>query len=567
MTEMLRSVKRDLGGGDGGPPGQDVLQATLLRFFKSGLVPSFTELKYVCYGVTVPVGKDQLRVIDQQPLLDGLVTMVSQRESQPKQFRRCYQGLLTGYFGFDWYGEPGDSAIDNWTVLRGYLHDRLKPTLQAAATRGGVPDWLHTLNAHHNLLTDDPCSRYAQALSRGDSAQLRDVCTGLGIAGSSWVWSDALMAYVRLVCEARDGGFRKGLNGILDLVNGRADIKLPAVLAVTATALSVARYASCVEKPEHADLRDTCVYWIGNPWLKRTAWDAHVNDEPARQMVDGWLKRQLIKDFFELLAQDGSAELGRLQYWLKWEPHITDMWFVLGADARNNRTPEFAELRKRMAGRDRSLGDTTDQNNAFVMRIGPLLVIEFGVTNNACFVFAASDFRQSLDASSLSVHVLKQRLHSTKLSHTPGWAYRFDQALKKKLESVPASKGVLKPSVGRPTRPVKTESSEWESYRNKHLADRAAVRPSPLPTVKQASVSPHVISTNINRRSMTQSEFDVIQRLCAQHNIEIEDNRLKKGALWILAPNRKGRLGLSSLLDRYGFRYVEGKGFWLKDEE
>jgi len=500
-------------------------------------------------------------------LLDGLLHLVSQREAQPKQFRRCYQGLLAGYFGFDWYAETGEVAIGNWTDIREFLRERLKTTLKASASRSGVPDWLQTLNSHHNLLTEDPCSSYARGLVRGDSTKLKEVCDGLGIASSSWVWSDALMAYVRLVCEQEDRGFKKGLDGVLDLLNGRGDIKLPPVLAMNASALSVVRYASCAEKTEHPALRDTCVQWIGNPWLKRTAWDAHVKNEPARQMVDGWLKRQLIKDFFELLAQDGSAELGRLRYWLKWEPHIADMWFVLGSDARRNRTPEFAELRKRMAGRDRSLLDSTDQNNAFVMRIGSLLVIEFGVTNNACFVFAASDFSQSLDQASFSVHVLKQKLHATKLSHTPGWPYRFDQALKMKLESVPASKGTLKPSVVRPIRPVQDESSEWESYRNRHLSERASVpRTAKAPTIQALVPSPGV-STNTSTKRMSQSDFNMIKTMCVQHGIEWEDHRSKNGALWIVITDPRKRLGFATLLGRFGFKYADGKGYWLKDTE
>ena len=70
-------------------------------------------------------------------------------------------------------------------------------------------------------------------------------------------------------------------------------------------------------------------------------------------MVEGWLKRRLIKDFFELLARDGAADLRRLNYWLKWEPEISDMWFLLGEDARRNKTEAFLSVRKRMAGRDR----------------------------------------------------------------------------------------------------------------------------------------------------------------------------------------------------------------------
>ena len=546
MTEALHRLRHDLGADGGRPPGADLLRTSLNQFVKSRQVSSFTELKYVCYGVTVPVGQDQWRIIDKPVLFNQLLDLVKNNATQPKQFRRCYQGLLSGYFGFDRYAQSGTEANHNWLCLRSYLSDRLGTTLQVSAQRGMTPDWLKTLHAHQNLLTSDPCSRYADGLVRGDSGELKEICTGLGISGSSWVWQDALMAYMRMVCAGSDTHFLQGLTRLLDLVDGRADITLPAALATQATAMVVIRYSECANKPEHAVLRDTCLHWIGNPWLKRTAWDAHVNHEPARQMVNGWLKRRLITDFFELLALDGAANLRRLSYWLKWDPQITDMWFVMGANARDNHSAPFMELRKRMSGRDRVLNDSNHQNNAFVMRIGQLLVIEFGVTGNACYVFAASDFRTSLDRKLFTIAELKQKTTATRLSHMSHWESRFDYELHRLLQSVPMSKGVL--STPAPTPTAQRTNQTWVK--------------TPAPFVPAVlSVEPQTV-----RPQLTQDVFNSIQVLCQQHGVEWENNLPKKGALWILIPDRRQRVGFSSVLERYGFRYTEGKGFWIKDE-
>ena len=59
-------------------------------------------------------------------------------------------------------------------------------------------------------------------------------------------------------------------------------------------------------------------------------------DDEAREMILGWLRRRLIKDFFELLSEDRAAEPRRLNYWLRFEPAIEDMWFVLGSQARRS---------------------------------------------------------------------------------------------------------------------------------------------------------------------------------------------------------------------------------------
>ncbi len=550
MTEALRSLQRDLGGDGGRPPTDDLLKSSLQKFFKTQQVASFTELKYVCHGVTVPAGKDQWRLIDKPVLFNELLHLVSGYDAQPRQFRRCYQGLLTGYFGFDRYATAGSDAVGNWQHLRSYLNDHLLPTRKAAKARGTVPDWLQTLHDHKNLLTDDPCSRYAKGLSRGDATELKDICSGLGIEGSSWVLQDALMGYVRVVCAFTDTKFLSELTRLLDLIDGRGEITLPAALAIQATALVVIRYCTCASQPEHAGLRDTCIHWIGNPWINRTAWDAHVNHEPTRQMVNGWLKRRLIKDFFELLAQDGSADLRRLNYWLKWEPKITDMWFVLGTNARDNHSAPFMELRKRMSGRDRVLNDSNHQNNAFVMRIGQLLIIEFGVTGNACYVFAASEFRTSLDRRIFTIAELKQKALATRLSHMSYWEGRFDYELRRLLQSVPLSKGEL--LAGYPVSP-RPALVTLPTLPTQALRENTA----PAPMVNQKSERQHV----------PQSELNSVFTLCASHGIEWEDNRPNAGALWILIPDRNTRVGFAAVLDRHGFRYKEGKGFWLKGED
>ena len=547
MTEALRSLKRDLGGTGDRPPTDDLLKSSLKKFFQTRQVTSFTELKYICYGLTVPAGKDRWQLINKPILFNELLGFVTGYEAQPRQFRRCYQGLLTGYFGFDRYTNAAGDSVGNWQHLRGYLNDRLLSMRKAAKARGTIPDWLQTLYDHKNLLTDDPCSRYAKGLTRGDATELQQACTGLGIAGSSWVWQDALMGYVRMACAFADAKFLDELTRLLDLIDGRGAITLPAALAIQATAMVAIRYCGCASQPEHAVLRDTCIHWIGNPWINRTAWDAHVNHEPARQMVNGWLKRRLIKDFFELLAQDGSADLRRLNYWLKWEPQITDMWFVMGGNARENHSAPFMELRKRMAGRDRALNDSNHLNNAFVMRIGPLLVIEFGVTGNACYVFAASDFRTSLDRKHFTIADLKQRISAKRLSHQSYWEGAFDHELRRLLQSVPMSKGVLTTTM--PTSAVqKPNSARVESHDPLGNSVRSTNAPPPRPP-------------------KTQEIINIIQFMCQQHGVEWENNLPKNGALWVLIPDRRKHVALASVLDRYGFRYAEGKGFWIKDEK
>ena len=583
MTEVLKQIRRDVGGDAMDKPDDNRLQKTLNSFARKQKVNSFNELKYVCYGITVPLGDEQWRIIDREPLFKAVLSLVEDHSQYPKQFRRCYQGLLSSYFGFV-HGQDGLGEADRrWVSLRGYLASNLSPLIKVSSKRGTLPVWLETLQQHKNLLTDQPCKRYAEALSKDDTTELKGVCAGLGIPGNSWVWDEALLAYVRLVCEADESYFKRKLTSVLTLINGQASLKLPFALSVKSTAMLVKRYARCADKPEHPGLRDTCLEWIGNPWLKKTAWDAHVNDEPARQMINSWLKQRLIRDFFELLAADGAADLRRLNYWLKWEEKISDMWFVLGTEARFNRTASFKDLRKRMEGRYRYLIDNNVQNNAFVMRIGPLLVIEFGVTGNACYVFAAADFKADLDQMEFDVnHDLKQKLHATRLTHQASWEPKFDYELKRLLQSAPASRGELRShdrgasrsvpapqTMAKPPAPARSGPPSTSPYAG--LTQRP-VWPFAGNATSQSnpSATPVASSTPSTSRTQTKStldsmQFEQLKRLFAKHKVEWEDNRAKGGALWVLIPNRNQHPAVRDVLSLHAFRFVEGKGYWLKD--
>ena len=104
MTAELREIRKAFGDDADVRPSENVLQASLKRFVETRSVPSFNELKYVCYGVTVPIGAAGDPIIERKDLFRLLLSQVDGWQDSPKQFRRCYQGLLGGYFGFDLNG-------------------------------------------------------------------------------------------------------------------------------------------------------------------------------------------------------------------------------------------------------------------------------------------------------------------------------------------------------------------------------------------------------------------------------------------------------------------------------
>lgn len=580
MTSALKGVKQAFGGDDDGmrPERGDLVDA-VRSFFRSRQVASFTELKYVCHGVTLPVDADGQRLIDRTALFARLLELVDERQAQAKQFRRCYQGLMSGYFGFERQPDLPGEAQANWLRLRGYLGQSLAPVDRAARSRGRQPEWLETLAQHQNLLGDQPCERYAEALRRGDRSELAGVCKGLGIESSSWVWHEAMMAYVQAVVRAGEPTFKSEMGQVLAVVDGQhPDLKVPAPIARDAAALVVAKYERCSSKPEHPELRDVCLRRIGNPWLERVAWDSAVGSEPARQMIESWLKRRLIRDFFELLAHDGSADVRRLTYWLKWEPKISDMWFVLGANAQHKQSKQFVDLRGRMAGRLRWLSGTSDgDNNAFIMRIGPLLVVEYGMTGNACYVFEAESFKVSLDEKALSIHKLKQKASCAAwLPHGGPWEQKFDQELKQLLGAsrtstreaprqqgaselkgrtpsavVAASRLPLQNLTGDPEEVASANRAVWPDYRK---------------PIEGAPGGQEARSSKPKPR-MTDHHLSQLRGRCERAGIVVDDHRDKGGALWIRNGGKTMDNQVMAMILAFGFRWVAGKGYYLDGED
>ena len=178
-------------------------------------------------------------------------------------------------------------------------------------------------------------------------------------------------------------------------------------------------------------------------------------------MVFGWLKGRLITDFFELLSADGVNDGRRLAYWLRFAPVVEDMWFALGTSSSSRHGDQYRDFRERAKGRLLDLEGTTADNNAFVMRIGAYLAIEFGAGGNAFFLFKWDTLPKHLLAALTSgrarqgvfIGDLKHEKHEVKLRHVDSpvalksWEQKFDDSLKSLLGKVPDKSPACVPAL------------------------------------------------------------------------------------------------------------------------
>lgn len=432
-------------------------------FRRAGKVSNFRELKYVCLG-SGSIDAQGWCILSDERLRRTVIGLAEAQDSLHRRMR-CFQALLAAYLSFP-LNQADVHAEAGWQELRSWLHrQRLVLLGQIDVT----PHWFSALDRHAELLTDTPCEKFGPDLLRGDASSLNDARSSLAIEPDSWVMEEAVLAQIKAAARLNEQRFKESLPHLIQLAMGQAGVMVGDRLRIRCVALLVSRYSTASTTPEHPGLRDAAIGVIGNPWLRRVNWDAHVlqedgrPDRQAREMVFSWLKGRLIQDFFELLSAEGSGDRRRLAYWLRFAPFVDDMWFALGPNARDKEDKRFLEFKDRAKGRLLDLEATPHDNNAFVMRIGNHLAVEFGSKGNAFYLLAWDELPKTLsqvlssgrEKEAIKLSSLKPLIHVLKKSHIDSpaalksWEQRFDDDLTRTLGLRPNERPACVPNLER----------------------------------------------------------------------------------------------------------------------
>lgn len=538
MHQALKEVKKHFDSAEASVSEKSIA-ASVWAFRRTGKLESFRDLKYTCYGLTLRQGKDESTLLGDERLFPALIDEVHGVTKEPRKFRKCYQGLLNSYLNFPADDSSTDVEKRNWEHLRNYLRKQLRLIL----TVEPIASWIHVLEAHENLLKSNPCKRYAEGLREGKWDELEELAQGLAISSASWVWKEAVLAHVQAVADIRaDIAFRQELDLALHALEGKR-APLGDELRKTGTASLLRRYARCSDHPQHEALLDQALHCFGKPWLNRTAWDAYVGDEDALRLIDGWTKTGLIQDFFQLLADDGVADLSRMRFWPQFVPVISDIWFAMGSYAHDSRDPKYFKLRQRI-GRERILkfAGSSYTNNAFIMRIGPFYLIEFGQKGRAAYLIHADRWREPLTPGAsvqLAVHRL-QSMGGEQMRHYPlPWEKTFCNVICPRIGWWPGSP------------PPKSTVRRTES-----LAGR------PMESKKKSPSTQRGTASGAKHETEEDPFFAALMSRLADYGLQIDDLRRKGGCLWVRADTKDQ--ALNRILLGAGFTYSGGNGWWKK---
>ena len=461
MEKARIQVEREFGGASIQADPRSIM-ASISEFKRTRNVANFRELKYICLGAGAVDARGWC-VLGDEELRDKVAKSITD-EKQSSRRLRCYQALLATYFSFPLNAiQPEAKAVKGWENLRTWL--RTQRGRMAGATGNPLP-WVKALEAHAQLLTDKPCDGFGAEMLKGNTKALNDALDGLSIPRDSWVVEEAVFAQIKAADRLVDSSFSATLPDLISFVNGKSGIALVDSLKIRCVAALVSRYARSSNRPEIPALRDLATNVIGNPWLRRANWDAWVRtdgrpDSDAREMIFGWLKGRLVADFFELLSADGMNDSRRLAYWLRLVPFIEDMWFALGTSALSRRDSNFNEFRNRARGRLLELEGTTADNNAFAMRIGEYLAVEFGAHGNAFYLLRWDSLPTAVNraltsgklSEAIAISQLRPSNNEMRLIHrdspvaVKSWEQKFDDALVPALGIEPESRPACIPEI------------------------------------------------------------------------------------------------------------------------
>ena len=506
------------------------------RFWDGQEIQSFRDAYLLSWGMCIPCRPNGPCVLEDRTRFQSVLDGVDSWRARPNAYRRCYQGLTKSYFTYDALGPAAPQAArNNWKVLRDYLRDRNSLIQDKQAN----PDWVTTALGNRQLFGENPCDPYVDALLRGDVGPIDHLCEQLGIAKTSWFLRELILAQVRGATKLGDAQFQALMPRLLELLAGNE------VLRDRGLILVLDRYAKVPGTHLHQELRDSSVLWWGNPWLlsNETRWGGVAPE--ARAMVADWLKLEFIETFFTKLAEDGLGDRRRMEFWKRYVKAIDHFEFALGSAARNARDRDFVALRKKMTGLIRNL-DASGSNNAFIMRMGNLVAVEFSGLGNALYGY---DARRQLPFDTAEVlrltgdvrNSLKQKSESILwLSHQDGihnwrkWEDMFEATLRKEFSIEPGTRALR--------------------------AASPAPAPAPAPRASAAGWLPTEDAWSVAAELSKPYTRSALNKFTNQLGLQVDDKTQQGGSLWVRTWADDEHI--ARMLTRWGFQHKPGKGWW-----
>lgn len=326
-----------------------------------------------------------------------------------------YFPLLYSYFALEDNDIKEKPAI--WVQLREILETHRSNVYKDLKR---PKKWMTTLVDYSELLSESPSKIFVQRFIKDqDSRGIQNDLESLKIAAYSWFWDDLIKNSIQAVKMMSEDEYFRVIPRFLKLAEQNVLYTNEILIAL------LERYSKTSQRETvHEVLKNLALNQWGNPQYDSSAGWNNVNVDTKRMVIQ-WFVRADLEAFFKLFSS--SADVNRFNYWIRYIDKISFSQIFLGPAAFQSKQPQHKEFREVNRGRLKKLVGSTQTNNAFMLKIENLYVIDFSDTGNACFIVNQIPYSEN----KLEVHrdTLKPWNNLLKLSHTPGWQSRFDSRM------------------------------------------------------------------------------------------------------------------------------------------
>ena len=334
------------------------------------------------------------------------------------QLQFVYFPLLYSYFSFQ--AKELEKQPDSWVQLRNILNTNKSLVFKNSTRR---KRWMTTLIDNSEVLTTEPTKKFVREfLQDSNDNTVAYELESLRISANSWFWDDLIHSSIKSIKTMKEDEYFQIIPRFLVLVEKNK------IYTTTILAALLERYASTSQREKaHEVLKHLALDQWGNPQYESLAGWNNVNAD-TKKMVIQWFVRADLEAFFKLFSR--TADVNRFNYWIKFIDQISFSQIFLGPEALYSQRHEHMSFRHLNRGRLKELIGSTPSNNAFLLKIDNVYVIDFSDTGNACFLFNILPYKEI--SPKIHVRDLKNYTHKgyiDKLGHIGSWGERFDQRL------------------------------------------------------------------------------------------------------------------------------------------
>ncbi len=545
-----------------GSPPKDLAIKAVKKFITDDPDLDDVDIDLISFAISQPINGDiSNSLFNNEKKYQQLIKIYSDRCISGEDMLITWRGVLGAYFDLNPANSPNRQQFErSLEMTRLFLINSWSQVKKSSDLK---LSWMSAIDENLDLLSADPCGKYAKYWLEGHDDIVLKISANLQIPSSSWFWERLFITCVQSIVNLDDINFKKSIPKALDLLDNHKIFRDKALSAV------LDRYAYCSDTSVNKVLKEYVIDLWGSPEgheLAGSKWK--LVSKSALDLMLNWVHETNLRLFFELLKDRGYADDERLTFWLKYVPQVKASRLVLGPTSQrivqsrsdwkkvfNNEHNAYSLLRD----------DQNQDNDAFLMTIGDCLIVDFSI-NGGCYVYKNGQNNFSIHDkyhySSTSRRGLKEkyRTHGMDFAHTPGWTDSHRAPYKLRHEY-----GIYPSGVGRALQPSSKRSVNVGDYFGSENTVTSVEKYSSIdiPKFTQKPLD------NLNSNSKSSSEDSARlfpfftakksgQELALKNGIEYQDQGIR-----FIIKYQRDKGPIAEELARYGYQFSQGIGWIL----